>query len=204
MEDKTTELLKANADILTLLHLIDEIGWKSIREQSIQRILYLSNVLFSFANVDELNPFVDYHFSASVSGPYSELVNSSLVNLKSRELISEDEEGKINLSDGDFDFEYDENKQTWLKTIIYILGLYGESKVYGFTIKDAVVKSAIETQSEKELDTSPKNITIEVLNDFKEAFEKTLNEETLESISQEEYLELYFEYVFSEIIERKN
>lgn len=203
MEDKTTELIRANEDILTLLHLIDEIGWKSIREQSIQRILYLSKVLFSFANVDELNPFVDYHFSASISGPYSELVNSSLINLKSRELISEDEEGKINLSDGEFDFEYDENKQIWLKTIIYILGLYGESKVYGFTIKDAVVKGAIETQSEKELDTSPDNFTIKVLDNFKDAFEKTLESKTYQNISKIEYIELYFEYIFSKIIKRE-
>jgi hypothetical protein len=204
MEDKTTELFRANADILTLLHLIDEIGWQSVREQSIQRILYLSKVLYSFVNTDNLNPFVDYHFSANVSGPYSDLINRSLVDLKSRELISEDEEGKIKLTDEQFKFEYDENQEKWLKTIVYILGLYGESKIYGFTIKDPLYKSAIETQSEKELDTSPENITITVLNDFKNAFEETLDEETLKSINQEEYLELYFEYVFSKIIERKN
>lgn len=202
MEDKTIELLKANSDILTLIHLVDEIGWKSIREQSIQRILYLSKVLYSFANTDGLNPYNDYHFSASISGPYSELVNSSLINLKSREIISEDEEGKIKLIDEQFEYEYDEIQERWLKTIIYILGLYGESKVYGFTIKDPVVKNAIETQSEKELDTSPENTTIKVLNDFKSAFEETLDRSTLESINKEEYLELYFEYVFSKIIER--
>jgi hypothetical protein len=37
MEEKTRELLKTNNDIVGLMKLIKNIGWSSIREQSIQR-----------------------------------------------------------------------------------------------------------------------------------------------------------------------
>ena len=82
------------------------------------------------------------------------------------------------------------------------MGLYGESKIFGFTINDPLYKECIETNIQKILDTSSlENKTVKVLNDFKSAFEDTLDD--VSNISREEYLELYFEYIFSKIITRK-
>lgn len=200
MEDKTRELLKTNNDIVGLMKLIKNIGWSSIREQSIQRTLYLTKVLYNFVSSDDKNLFDEYHFSVSLSGPYSELISRSILNLKVREILIEDNEGNIKISDTILEFSGDENKINWLKTIVYILGLYGENKIFSFTINDPLYKEAIETNSQKELMTSPENKTVKVLNEFKTAFEETL--ENVVNISKEEYLELYFEYVFSKIILR--
>lgn len=201
MEEKTRELLKTNNDIVGLMKLIKNIGWSSIREQSIQRTLYLTKVLYTFVNSDDKNLFDEYHFSVTLSGPYSELISRSILNLKVREDLIEDNEGNLKISDANHEFSGDENKIDWLKTIVYILGLYGENKIFSFTINDPLYKEAIETNSQKELMTSPENKTVKVLNEFKAAFEETLDNVT--NISKEEYLELYFEYIFSKIILRE-
>ena len=202
MKDRTEEVYRANSDILFLLDSVNQIGWNSLREQSVHRILYISKVLYLFANSGEINVFQDYSFSISDSGPFSELVNSSLIDLKSREMISEDDKGEIRIADKDFEFTPDQARALWLKTIVYILGTYGESKIFNFTIRDPLYQEAVETNSQKELDTSEKNLTITVLNSFKDAFEETL--ETTSSIDKNEYLELYFEYIFSKIIKRED
>ncbi|MGH1385111.1 hypothetical protein [Kordia sp.] len=201
MQNKLEELYRANDDIIDLMKLIKSIGWKSIREQSIQRMFYLTKVLYAFVNENSTNPYEDYHFSVSISGPYSDLLNRSILDLKVREAVEESQEGDIKLIDQNYKFSKNENKIEWQKIIVYIIGLYGESKIFSFTINDPLYKEAIETNSQKELNTSPENITVKVLNDFKSAFEETL--ENVSEISKQEYLELYFEYVFSKIITKK-
>ena len=202
MQDTTKELFRANNDIMGLMQLIKNIGWSSMREQSIHRTIYLSKVLFTFVHEKRINLFEEYHFSVSISGPYSELINRSLLFLKVNENLIEDNEGKISLGSIEFQINDDSDKINWLKTIIYILGLYGENKIFSFTINDPLYKEAVETNSQKELDASPENRTVKVLNEFKNAFEDTL--ENVSNITKEEYLELYFEYIFSKIIIRKN
>ena len=201
MQKNTKELLRANNDIIVLMQIIKNISWTSLREQSVQRTLYLAKVLYTFVYEKETNLFSDYHFSVSISGPYSELISRSLLDLKRREILNEDKEGNISLGNADFEIEDEVNKISWLKTIIYILGLYGENKIFSFTINDPLYKEAIETNSQKELDTSPENKTVRILNEFKNSFEETLD--SVSNISKEEYLELYFEYVFSKIILRE-
>ena len=49
-----------------------------------------------------------------------------------------------------------------------------------------------------EIQVTPENETLLVLNDFKKAFEETLSDTS--SISKEEYISLYFDYIFSQII----
>lgn len=201
MKQSTKELYNSNNDIIGLLQLIKGIGWQSIREQSIQRTLYLTKVLYTFVNDENENLFSEYYFSISVTGPYSELINRSILDLKVREILLEDIEGNLKLSQFEYKYEGDEKKFNWLKTIVYILGIYGENKIFSFTINDPLYKEAIETNSQKTLDTSPENKTVKTLNEFKSAFEETLN--NISEISKEEYLELYFEYVFSKIIKRE-
>ncbi|MFN4026252.1 MAG: hypothetical protein ACK4IZ_02265 [Flavobacterium sp.] len=198
MQETTKELFRANNDIIGLMQLIKNIGWSSMREQSIHRTLYLSKVLFTFAHEKESNLFNEYHFSVSISGPYSELISRSILFLKVSENLTEDNEGNISLGNTEYQVSDDLNKINWLKIVIYILGLYGENKIFSFTINDPLYKEAVETNSQKELDASPENKTVKVLNEFKSAFEETLD--NVSNISKEEYLELYFEYIFSKII----
>ena len=98
MKESTKELYKANDDIIGLMKLVKNIGWSSIREQSIQRTLYLTKVLYTFISEKEDNLFKDYNFSVSVAGPYSLLIYRSIIDLKAREILVEDKEGKIKLN----------------------------------------------------------------------------------------------------------
>lgn len=194
------ELYYANDDVLCIMHHLKSIGWISIKEQSIQRIIYLSKVLYSFTHADD-NIFNYYHFSVSLYGPYSSLIENSVTYLKSGFYLKEDEDGNVMIVRENPTQEHDVNKQNWIKTIILILGKYGENRIFGFTINDPLYKEAVETNLQRELDTSlPENKTIKVLNSFKLAFENTL--QNTDSISSEEYLDLYFEYVFSQIIKQ--
>ncbi len=191
-------LFKANEDILCIMLNVKNIGWFSLKEQSLQRIIYLSQVLYYFTHEDKDNLFDYYHFSLSLYGPFSSLVNNSVVFLKSNQYLMSDKTGNLILNK-ESPKSIDESKKKWLKEIIYILGIYGEDKIFGFTINDPLYKEAFDTNQTRELNaSSPNNKTIEVLNEFKAAFENTL--ENINSISKEEYLELYFEYIFSQII----
>jgi len=61
-----------SADILDIFRASDEIGWKNIRETSVQRILYLATVLFSFNFPEKENIFSNYTFSLEkYVGPFN-------------------------------------------------------------------------------------------------------------------------------------
>ena len=49
-----------------------------------------------------------------------------------------------------------------------------------------------------ELDASAESLTVKVLNKFKKSFEETLDQSVV--LSDEQYIDLYFEYLFSRII----
>jgi hypothetical protein len=202
MKDRTHKLFEVNSDISILLKLINEIGWKDIRESSIHRILYLSSVLHAFMENHETHAFNNYHFSLTPTGPYSEIIESSLVDLKSREIITEDGQTlSIDIQNlKKIDLKSYNEKIDWFETIIYILGIYGESKIFGFIIQDPQYKDDFLRNSQTEIDISAKNKSVQTLNSFKKAFEDTLDDAS--GINQQEYLELYFEYVFSKIIKK--
>ena len=200
MEESLKALFNTNQDILCLMHLIKGIGWNTIREQSIQRTIYLSKVLYSFASTNEINLFDDYHFSVTISGPYTELINRSIVDLSAREFITEDSEGNLKITNIQNIVDQQSDKYKWLKTVVLILGLYGEDKIFSFTINDPLYLEAVKTNSQKELNTSPENTTVKVLNEFKTSFEETLSD--VSKIPKVEYIELYFEFIFSQIINR--
>ncbi|MGH1336082.1 MAG: hypothetical protein ACRBFS_08130 [Aureispira sp.] len=202
MKDKTILRYKSNERIMTLLYLLDQIAWESVRDSSVHRILYLAKMMFSFVHADKDNILAEYDFSVSVSGPFSDLVHKSLTDLLSRAYIEKDNEGNIRLVKDTRSSEFDiQEFIDWIKVIVYILGLYGEDKIYGFAVRDATYENAMARNSVQILDGSKENKTIELLNRFKEAFENTL--EDTSAISKKEYLELYFEYVFSVIIKEK-
>ncbi|MEX0597318.1 MAG: hypothetical protein WD512_12560 [Candidatus Paceibacterota bacterium] len=203
MKSQTKKLFEVNSDISTIIQIIHEIGWKEIRESSIHRILYLSSVLYAFMDDHDENAFSNYHFSITPTGPYSDTIARSLVDLKSREIILDNEKGilKVDKESLDrIDYSLKEQRIEWFRTVIYILGLYGESKIFGFIIQDPQYKDDFRRNSQKEIDISDENKSIQTLNSFKNAFEETLDD--VSEIDKKEYLDLYFEYVFSKIIKR--
>ena len=192
-------------DILISINLALEIAWDGIREYSLHRLLYLANVLYSFMFDDDQNPFNDdYDFIPELRGPYSNVINRSLNFLLSNKYLKFDEyNNKYSLGTNPIpEISKTPNypkREKWIGIVIYILGIYGENKIYDFVFRDPSYLDNVKRLSTKSLDLSPKNKTIEFLKKFKSAFEKTLNvaEDKLDNRS---YIELYFRYVFSKII----
>lgn len=207
MDKDIKELYQTNDDIVFILSRGLKIGWETVKAQSINRIIYLSKVLYSFINDNEPNIMDYYHFTSNLAGPVSAVINKSLIDLESREFtISENSGVKLHITgqtlDNILDYTLDNEKkerQEWYKTIILLLGKYGENKVFSFTINDPLYIENVESNSPKEISfDDSENKTLEVLKSFKEAFEKSIIDTS--SISREEYLELYFDYIFSQII----
>lgn len=189
-------LIRANEDIVIVSTIAKSMGWGTVSEQSFQRILYLVQVLYSFKHEGD-NIFAYYHFTATTFGPYSDLIERSLVFLRSS-LILREEEGGLILSSRK-EISMNQEKVEWLRTVMYMLGKYGEKRLFGFIVNDPSYENASQTNNVDGIDTSsPDSETLRVLKDFKVAFEETL--EDTSAISDEKYIELYFEYIFSEII----
>ena len=193
------ELMQANADMMTIIAHAKKMGWDTISCNSIQRIVYMMKVLYAFNHEDE-NVFGLYHFNVSLFGPYSELVDKSLTFLLASQRLLGEREGDILLNSADGVDAMSEEKIKWIDTILLILGKYGESKVFSFIVNDPQYEQSVKANLSSEINTDPENDTLNTLNDFKRAFEETL--EDTSSISKEEYISLYFDYLFSQIINK--
>lgn len=207
MDKDLKELYQTNDDIIFILNAGNKIGWSEIKPQSLNRIIYLSKVLYAFVNETEDNIMNYYHFTSTISGPLSAIIQRSLVNLESSEFLINNKSGiKLNLDKEQLQRILDSTvepaklkKQDWLTTIMLLLGKYGENKIFGFTMNDPLYIENVQSNSPKEIVFEVnENKTLDVLNSFKAAFEKSI--EDTASISKKEYLELYFDYVFSQII----
>lgn len=190
-------LIRSAGDILTISSRARKIGWNALSENTFQRIVYLLKVLYSFNHTGE-NIFNCYHFSTSTFGPYSELVKRGLVFLRSSEYLIEDEFGCLIKKYDDLQRIVEEPKLLWIDTILQILGKYGEEKVFSFILNDPLYEESLKSNLAREIDFSEENKTLHILNDFKFSFEETLDDTS--SISKEEYISLYFDYIFSTII----
>jgi hypothetical protein len=193
-------LMSANADLMTIIAHARRIGWDTVSYNSIQRVVYMMKVLYSFNHEDE-NVFNLYHFNVSLFGPYSELVEKSLTFLLTSQRLLGDKEGDVRLNSMDGVDALSEDKIKWIDTILLILGKYGESKIFSFIVNDPQYEQSVKANLSSEINTNPENDTLKVLNDFKKAFEETL--EDTSSISKEEYISLYFDYLFSQIINKQ-
>lgn len=198
MSDRDS-LMLANADIMTIIAHVKKIGWDTIGCNSLQRIVYLMKVLYSFSHEDG-NVFSFYHFSVSIFGPYSELVEKSLTFLLTSQRLLGEKDGDVRLNSHDGVNALSDDKIRWIDTVLLILGKYGESKIFGFIVNDPQYNQSVKANLTSEISTNPENETLKVLNDFKKAFEETL--EDTSSISKEEYISLYFDYLFSQIINK--
>lgn len=194
-------LMSANVDLMTIIAHTKKMGWDSVGSNSLQRIVYLMKVLYAFNHEDE-NVFGLYHFNVSIFGPYSELIDNSLTFLLTTQRLTGEREGDVRLNSADGVDAMSDEKIKWIDTVLLILGKYGESKIFSFIVNDPLYDQSVKSNSDSEIDINPENYTLRVLNDFKSAFEETL--EDTSSISKEEYICLYFDYLFSKIIKRED
>lgn len=191
------ELMMANSDIMTIISHAKKNGWDTVSVNSIQRVVYLMKVLYLFCNEDK-EAFGNYHFIVTLFGPYSDLINKSIAYLLSSQRLVGELEGEVRLNSLDGVDVIDEDKIKWIDTILLILGKYGEGKIFSFIVNDPQYDQSVKANLSSEINTNPENDTLKVLNDFRKAFEETL--ENTSSISKEEYISLYFDYLFSRII----
>ena len=193
-------LMLANADMMTIIAHAKRIGWDTISYNSLQRVVYMMKVLYSFNHTDE-NVFGFYHFNVSLFGPYSDLVEKSLTFLLTTQRLLGDKEGDVRLNSIDGVDTMPNEKIKWIDTILLVLSKYGENKIFSFIVNDPQYEQSVKSNLSSEINTNPENDTLKVLNDFKIAFEETL--ENTSSISKEEYISLYFDYLFSQIVNKK-
>lgn len=192
------ELVKVNIDIMTIAAHARKIGWETISVSTLQRFIYLLKVLYSFINSSEKNLFNQYHFNVTTFGPYSELIYRSVVFLLSTRRIEGDMDGDVKIISKDGVDEMDTERINWIDSILLILSKYGENKIFGFIVNDPLYDISVKSNLPSEIQVTSENETLLVLNDFKKAFEDTLPDTT--TISKEEYISLYFDYIFSQII----
>ncbi|MCR5193034.1 MAG: hypothetical protein K6D59_06990 [Bacteroidales bacterium] len=193
-----SELYMANEDIMAISYYGKEIGWESIAGLSFHRILYLAKVLYVFRHRGSASLFGYYHFTAIINGPYSEQVNKALAFLSSSDKLIEDGEMFIFNSDKALLDNFPGQKLAWIRFVLLLLGKYGEDKIFGFIINDPAYDNAVKTNRNAELDVSSESLTVRVLERFKLGFEETLDKGV--SLSDEQYIDLYFEYLFGRII----
>ncbi|MCM1498159.1 MAG: hypothetical protein NC124_06790 [Clostridium sp.] len=197
-----SEIMLKSEDIYQLISKLTSIGWKSIRESSINRIIYLSAVLYSFRYPDDNNIFEDdYKFSVTLSGPEDAEVEKALINLESNEVLEHTElgyalclENKISLTTSQA-----ERKKEWFDDIAYVIGIYGEDKIFDFIYRDPEYRESLDGNSTYNLNLGKDNATVEFLNSFKDAFEEKIVDKRI-VLENKKYLELYFEYVFGKIL----
>lgn len=193
-----------SGDVYLTIKGMKNVGWRALRQSSINRILYVASVVYSFRFPDEKNLFEDnYHFVITLSGPEEATIQAALINLQSNEVIIRGEEGYyINKIDQDNGFEnlpLFDIKKNWIEDMAYIIGIYGEDKIYDFIFRDPEYRISSKSNSERLLDIGSSNETVKFLNGFKHAFEEKIGrgEPVLDN---RKYLELYFEYVFGNIL----
>ena len=182
MDSKYDRITIKSKDIYILLNILKKLGWKTLRETSINRIIYLSSVLYSFIYNKNKNIFSkSYNFTITLSGPEDAQIKNALIYLESNNLIEQIDSGyKICINNNFFYLNNeDKKKEKWFEDIAYIISIYGEDKIYDFIFRDPEYRKS--------------------LNIFKEAFEKELKNKN-DVLDNKKYMELYFEYIFGMIL----
>ena len=92
-----------------------------------------------------------------------------------------------------------ERKDEWFDDVAYIVGIYGEDKIFDFIYRDPEYRKSLDGNSTYNLNLGKDNATVVFLNSFKEAFEEKIVDKQI-TLENKKYLELYFEYVFGKIL----
>lgn len=199
--DKYLGIIAKSKDVYCLLCVLKELGWESLRETTINRLMYLSSVLYSFINNESENIFAkNYQFVITLSGPEDVEIEKALIHLESNDLLKHTDKGYM-VSDSEnllIMDDYDK-KKAWFKDIAYIISIYGEDKIYDFIFRDPEYRESLLGNSVYNLNIDKNNATVKFLNRFKFEFEKVLNDKNV-ALDKRKYMELYFEYVFGMIL----
>jgi hypothetical protein len=201
---KREKILRINGDILSIVKICNDVGWDYLKEISIYRIIYIASVLYSFKYPNKENPFSgDYDFVASLRGPFTESIKTSLTNLFVNDYLLNDGKqifkGKEEPSEQIENLPNYKEKYHWFEIIIYILAVYGEEKIYDFVVRDPEYQENVQSNSIKEINVARGNKTYISLVKLKSVFEKALGEQAKE-LDDKQYLEHYFDYIFSKIL----
>ena len=195
-------------DLLFILESAKKIGMPSLRENSLHRIMYFCYI-FDYINIERVFDYI-YDFHIDTEGPYCSDIKSILIELQSSEyIVIAENDSKIDTFKIDVDVkEYYQKtdamyykKYKWIDTVIKILGLYGEERLFDFIYRDPNIEDIIKSNSTQTIDRELNTLTCNYLNSFKKEFEQYLNEENINMLlDNDKYLEAYFEYIFSQII----
>ncbi len=199
--DKYLGIIAKSKDVYCLLCVLKELGWESFRETTINRLIYLSSVLYSFINNESENIFAkNYQFVITLSGPEDVEIEKALIHLESNDLLKHTDKGDIVSNSENLLIMDDYNKKkAWFKDIAYIISIYGEDKIYDFIFRDPEYRESLLGNSVYNLNIDKNNATVKFLNRFKSEFEKVLDDESV-ALDKRKYMELYFEYVFGMIL----
>ena len=201
-------LEKIKTDILFLFQSAKKVGWNEIRELSVMRTLYFCSLLFTFKHPQKKNPFKEYYeFALNLRGPYFSKINMALISLITNEFINQSQSkiestyslGTNPIPDNLSNIPESSDKFKWITLITNILVTYGEDKIYDFIFRDPEYNYQVKIQSQKLINISKDNKTIENLNEFKEAFEENFGDK-VKAFDDKDYLEMYFNYIFSKIL----
>lgn len=199
-------IMLISADVYSVMKSMNNVGWDALRESSINRILYLSAVVYSFMFGESKNIFVDnYKFVITLGGPEDPQIQNSLTNLEANEIIQRNDNG-LSLCSTDMEVKYREyplysEKASWIDDISYIIGIYGEDKIYDFVFRDPQYQLSLKTNAQYALDLTQNNATVKFLNSFKKDFETHAQKTGKDySLNNRQYLSMYFEYVFGKIL----
>ena len=98
--DRYFGIIVKSKDICCLLCELKELGWETLRETSINRLIYLSSVLYSFINNESENIFAkSYRFTITLSGPEDAEIGNALINLESNDLVRHTDKGYMVIDD---------------------------------------------------------------------------------------------------------
>ena len=200
------QIMLISADIYSVVKSMNNIGWNAIRESSINRILYLSAVMYSFMEAEQKNIFSnDYSFVITIRGPEDPNISNAITNLESNEVIDRHDIGftlgRVNLENTFKDYPLYAEKKKWIDDILYIIGIYGEDKIYDFVFRDPQYQLSLKTNAQYTLDLTPNNATVKFLNSFKNDFEQQAKKISQNySLNNRQYLSMYFEFVFGKIL----
>ncbi len=199
--DKYLGIIAKSKDIYCLLCVLKELGWESLRETTINRLIYLSSVLYSFINNESENIYAkNYQFVITLSGPEDAEIEMALIHLESNDLLKHTDKGYMVInSENLLNMDDYNKKKAWFKDIAYIISIYGEDKIYDFIFRDPEYRESLLGNSVYNLNIDKNNATVKFLNRFKFEFERVLNDKSV-ALDNRKYLELYFEYVFGMIL----
>ena len=199
--DKYLGMITKSKDIYCLLCVLKELGWESLRETTINRLIYLSSVLYSFINNESENIYAkNYQFVITLSGPEDAEIEKALIHLESNDLLKHTDKGYIVINSENLLIMNDyDKKKAWFKDIAYIISIYGEDKIYDFIFRDPEYRESLLGNSVYNLNIDKNNATVRFLNSFKLEFERVLNDKSV-ALDNRKYMELYFEYVFGMIL----